>query len=77
MRTNTVEILAYRGLLRLVLDWRGLDGDGITDPLRTQIRATLVYYAPRKQDAGHIHDAVIVARVLEASTEHPDRPDAP
>jgi hypothetical protein len=25
--TNTIEIMAYRELLRLALDWRGLDGD--------------------------------------------------
>jgi hypothetical protein len=27
----------YACLLRAVLEWRGLDGDGISDPLRTQI----------------------------------------
>jgi hypothetical protein len=71
---TTLEIMAYRELLRLVLGWRGLDGDGITDPLREQIRATLAYYAA----PGPVHAWVVSdAPPTSTSTEHPDAPDRP
>ena len=78
MKTNTIELLAYRELLRLTLGWRGLDGDGITNPLRTQIRATLDYYAAQRAMTRPI-DAWVVsdAPPASASTEHPDAPDRP
>ena len=36
-----VDRMALTGLLRRVLAWRGLDGDGIDEPLRTEIEEAL------------------------------------
>ena len=38
---NASTVLRLRALLQRVLDWRGLDGDGITDPLRLEIADAL------------------------------------
>lgn len=35
------KVLRLQSLLRRVLDWRALDGDGITDPLRQEIADAL------------------------------------
>ena len=45
----------FETLLRRVLDWRGLDGDGITDPLRAEIMAALSQPAPVADDDGLIY----------------------
>jgi len=42
------EIIAYRSLLNMVLLWRNMDGDGITDPLRADIKQTLDHF--KRQD---------------------------
>lgn len=36
-KQNGIEIVRLVTLLERVLGWRGLDGDGITDPLRGDI----------------------------------------
>ncbi len=40
--THLLDVLqAQRAALRAVDDWRGLDGDGISDPVRSKLKAAL------------------------------------
>ena len=44
------ERIAYRSLLMLVMEWRSLDGDGISDPLRNLIYDTLEHFRKVSDD---------------------------